>query len=297
MGGSWAYAREMLPRRRAARVFLGGFALVALVHLVAQLAGGEVVADVTQVLLMPLLAGVLWCETSSPRGRLVTLVLVALGLSWLGDSAPQLTSGDAAFLVMIGFFLLAQVAYIAAFLPFRARSVLHVRRPLLLVYLAASPRSSPPAPRAPAPCSLPVLVYGACLGTMAVLSTGVNRLTAVGGALFLVSDGLIALDAFAVGFDLPAQGFWVMSTYLAAQVLIVAGVLLEDAGESLSPPPRRRMPSALGERTASVPVVSWSQRPRSRPMSSFMISLEPAQILVTRASRQARATRYSFMKP
>ena len=35
--------------------------------------------------------------------------------------------------------------------------------------------------------------------------------------------------------------------------------------------------------------------PRSRPMSSFMISLEPAQILETRASRQARATRYSFM--
>ena len=32
-------------------------------------------------------------------------------------------------------------------------------------------------------------------------------------------------------------------------------------------------------------------------MSSFMISLEPAQIFVTRASRQARATRYSFMKP
>ena len=46
----------------------------------------------------------------------------------------------------------------------------------------------------------------------------------------------------------------------------------------------------------SGPVV-LPQRPRSRPMSSFMISLEPAQILVTRASRQARATRYSFMKP
>ena len=46
---------------------------------------------------------------------------------------------------------------------------------------------------------VPVLVYGACLGTMAVLSTGVNRLTAVGGALFLVSDGLIALDAFVAG--------------------------------------------------------------------------------------------------
>ena len=32
-------------------------------------------------------------------------------------------------------------------------------------------------------------------------------------------------------------------------------------------------------------------------MSSFMISLEPAQILATRASLQARPTRYSFMYP
>ena len=30
-------------------------------------------------------------------------------------------------------------------------------------------------------------------------------------------------------------------------------------------------------------------------MSSFMISFEPAQIFETRTSRQARATRYSFM--
>ena len=36
-------------------------------------------------------------------------------------------------------------------------------------------------------------------------------------------------------------------------------------------------------------------RPRSRPISSFMISLDPAQILATRASLQARATRYSCM--
>ena len=47
----------------------------------------------------------------------------------------------------------------------------------------------------------------------------------MGGALFLVSDGLIALDAFVEGFGLPAQGFRAMATYLAAQALIVAGVL------------------------------------------------------------------------
>ena len=37
--------------------------------------------------------------------------------------------------------------------------------------------------------------------------------------------------------------------------------------------------------------------PRSRPMSSFMISFVPAQTFVTRASFHARAARYSFMYP
>jgi uncharacterized membrane protein YhhN len=184
---------------------------------------------------MPLLAAVLWSETSPPRGRLVTLVLVALSLSWLGDSAPKLTGGDASFLVMIGFFLLAQVAYIAAFLPFRARSVLHVHRWRLLAYVAVVAALVVACAAGAGALLVPVLVYGGCLGTMAVLSTGLNRLTAVGGALFLVSDGLIALDAFAEGFALPAQGFWVMATYVAAQALIVLGVLDQPRGAAPTP--------------------------------------------------------------
>jgi uncharacterized membrane protein YhhN len=225
----------MLPRRRAARWFAGTFAVAALVHLGAQLGGGGLVADATQVLLVPLLAGVLWCETSAPRGRLATLVLVALGLSWLGDSAPKLASGDAAFLVMVGFFLLAQVAYVAAFLPFRSRSVLHVHRVRLVAYLAVVGALVVACAAGAGALLVPVLLYAGCLGAMALLSTGVNRSTAVGGALFLVSDGLIALDAFVDGFSLPAQGFLVMATYLAAQALIVAGVLLEEAGSSSVP--------------------------------------------------------------
>jgi uncharacterized membrane protein YhhN len=228
----------MLPRRPAARRFALALAVVALVHLVAQLAGAGTLADLTQVLLMPLLAAVLWCETSAPRSRLVTLTLVALVLSWLGDTAPKLADGDAAFLVMVGFFLLAQVAYIVAFLPFRATSVLHVRRPLLLLYLAVVVGLVAACVGGASDMLVPVLVYGACLGTMAVLATGVNRLTAVGGALFLVSDGLIALDAFVPGFGLPVQGFWVMATYVAAQVLIVAGVLRRQHGAEHPPTDR-----------------------------------------------------------
>ena len=87
---------------------------------------------------------------------------------------------------MVGFFLLAQVAYIAAFWPFRGRSVLHVHRVRLLGYLAVVVALVAVCAAGAAEMLVPVLVYGACLGTMAVLSTGVNRLTAVGGALFLV---------------------------------------------------------------------------------------------------------------
>jgi uncharacterized membrane protein YhhN len=225
----------MRPRSRAAVTVLALFVAVAVAHLLAQLTAGGRVADATQVLLMPLLAAALWLHTTSPRGRLVALTLVALGLSWLGDSAPKLADGDAAFLVMVGFFLLAQVAYVVAFWPYRANSVLHQRRPLLLGYVAAVGGLVAACVGGAAEMLVPVLVYGALLGTMAVLSTGVNLLTALGGALFLVSDGLIALDAFADGFDLAGQGFWVMSTYVAAQSLIVAGVLLEQAGASPAP--------------------------------------------------------------
>lgn len=218
----------MLPRRRAARLALLVLVAVTVVHLAAQVVGANGLADGTQVLLMPLLAGVVWLETAAPRSRLVRLTLVALGMSWFGDTAPKLTSGDGAFIVMVSFFLLAQVAYITAFLPYRAGSVLHARRWLLLGYGAAVAGLVAACAGGAGAMLVPVLVYGACLGAMAVLSTGVNRPTGVGGAAFLVSDGLIALEGFAQGFHLPGQDFWVMSTYVAAQVLIAGGVLLED---------------------------------------------------------------------
>jgi uncharacterized membrane protein YhhN len=71
---------------------------------------------------------------------------------------------------------------------------------------------------------VPVIVYGVCLTLMAVLATGVHPLTGLGGAVFFVSDGLIALDAFATWYAPPAPGFWVMSTYVVGQALIAAGV-------------------------------------------------------------------------
>ncbi len=216
----------MIPCRTLPRVLFLLFAVLAVAHLVIQLLGIDAWDRPTQVFLMPVLLLVLAGSTGRPRGRLIVLAMVALVFSWLGDTAPALASGDTAFLLMVGFFLVAQVVYVVAFWPYRNDSVLTRRRWLLVPYIGfVAVLVWLCAPHAGG-LLVPVLLYGLVLGTMAVLSTGLGPWVAAGGALFLVSDALIALRAFAPGWDsLPQGGFWVMSTYIAAQVLIVLGLL------------------------------------------------------------------------
>lgn len=207
---------------RAAAVALG---VVTLAHLAAQLANSGDLANVTQWFLMPLLAAVVWLAAGAARRtRLARLTVVALLLSWLGDSAPDVAPDDLSFVTMLGFFLLAHVAYLVAFWPPRRDGVL-ARRPAAVaayavVCVALVGVCAPGADE----LLVPVVVYGATLTAMAVLAT-FDRLAAAGGVAFIVSDSLIALNAFVDGFDVPGYGFWVMFTYVAAQVLLALGVL------------------------------------------------------------------------
>ena len=248
------------PRRtRLARVAGSTVVAVSLLHLGAHLTGHERLADRSQWLLMPLLALTLALATR-PVGpeerhpRLVRLLLAALVASWLGDTAPDLAPEGAGFLVMVGFFLVAQTVLVAAFWPYRDRSVLALgaptggaaRRWLLAPYLAALVALVAACAPGADGLLVPVVVYGVALVSMAVLATGVNRLTWAGGAVFLVSDALIALDAFADGYALPRHGFWVMLTYIVAQVLITAGVHREVRGSGVNGTGR----TTAGETTA-----------------------------------------------
>jgi YhhN family len=67
---------------------------------------------------------------------------------------------------------------------------------------------------------IPVIAYSAALLAMALtaLDSGSPR-TAAGGALFGVSDGLLALEKFG-GMHLPAGEGLVMATYASAQALL-----------------------------------------------------------------------------
>ncbi|WP_435201318.1 lysoplasmalogenase family protein [Janibacter sp. GS2] len=205
-------------------------AVVTLVHLVAQASSPDgVVADLTQVLLMPVLAWTLITSTPNPKSRLVRLVLLALTLSWLGDTLPRFAKdgSDLGFVLMLGPFLLAQLAYVAAFLPFVSRSIVRTR-PLLLAPYALALAVLVAVVAGDAGALLPaVILYGVTILAMAVLATGIDTVATVGAIVFLVSDALIALSAFA-GLDLPLHGVWVMLTYIAGQTLLVTAVAHHD---------------------------------------------------------------------
>lgn len=230
-----------------ARTALAAYAVLAVAHVVCQLAELTTGATATQVALMPLLAVALVRLADTGR-RLVRLTALALGLSWLGDTVPRFLTGDPAFLAMVGWFLLAQVVYVVAFLPDAGRSVPARHRPWLVAYLApvaallalTLPRADALAPA--------VVVYGACLLAMALLATGVHPLAGAGGAVFAVSDGLIALGAFGP-WDLagPAGSAAVMSTYALAQLLIVLGAA---ARAGAAAPPRSPASSGRGSTPA-----------------------------------------------
>jgi uncharacterized membrane protein YhhN len=212
-------------RRRVVIVVTAVLGATTAAHLAAQLTGSDAVADVTQWFLMPLLALALWLAAGPASGRrVVRLAVVALGLSWLGDTAPDVVPEDLQFLTMLGFFLLAHVVYLVAFWPLRHDGVLDGRRVLVLPYLAALVALVAACAPGAGDLLVPVVLYGTGLTAVAVLAT-FDGMAAVGGALFIVSDSLIALNAFVDGYALPGHGFWVMLTYVAAQALLAVGVL------------------------------------------------------------------------
>ena len=150
-------------------------------------------------------------------------VLIGLVLSLGGDVA--LLWPDRGFLPGLVSFLLAHLAYLVAFTRvqrFAARpSVFVAYGGIAALILAAL------WPGVPAALRIPVVAYVVCLAAMAAQAavlwrTGAARggVLALGGALFLASDALLATNKFAG--PLPLASLWVLSTYWLAQWCIAS---------------------------------------------------------------------------
>lgn len=210
------------PVLRLALVLYG---TLAALNLGALTAGENGVASAAQWFLMPALALVFLAAPPpgvGPVARLRSLTLAALFFSWVGDTLPDVVAEDVRFPALVAAFLCAQWCFIAGFWPWRHRSVAR-RRAVLAIYLAALVALIVLCAPEAGGLLGPVIVYGASLTTMALLATGLGRLAGWGGALFLVSDALIALGAFR---DLDGRVFSVavMATYIAAELLLVLGI-------------------------------------------------------------------------
>ena len=185
------------------------------------------------------LATLLLIALAWPRGsetpKLRRFVLAGLLLSLAGDIA--LLWPKEGFLPGLIAFLLAHLAYIAAFCT-RAR-FLSQRLPFALYAVVAGAVLMHLWPGVPPALRVPVLLYVLCLASMAAQAAAVwlaargtadaalARSAAIGGALFVASDALLATNKFAG--PLPLAPLLVLSTYWAAQWFIV-GSLRERAG-------------------------------------------------------------------
>lgn len=200
---------------------IAAFVVCSVLDLIAEAAGFDSCAFFLRLLAMPLLIGVLLA--ARPRlGRTVVLVLGALLMSWLGD-----TAGGASSLAKIVLFLVAQFFFIAAFWPHRRRSLL--RRPAaVLVYVLFAGAIAVAMVGRAGSLAVPVAIYGFSLVTMAILATGISRRAGIGAVLFVISDSLLGLSWFYHPVSDNLLDFLIMLSYLTAQGLLVWGVVTAD---------------------------------------------------------------------
>ena len=160
----------------------------------------------------PLLMPVLMAGRDRPAQR-------ALALGGAGDVA-LLGSSQTAFTAGLACFLAGHVAWIMALRQRPGRGRLRARPVLAAPHVAAFAAMNAYLWRRTGQDRLPVIVYSAALLAMSLtaLDSGSPR-TAAGGALFLASDTLLALEKFG-DLRLPAHEGLVMATYTSAQALL-----------------------------------------------------------------------------
>jgi uncharacterized membrane protein YhhN len=195
-------------RCRVARRATVVFAALAAADTLLAATGHDRPRWLTKPLLMPvLMAG---------RGRPVQR---ALALGGAGDVA-LLGSGEAAFTAGLVSFLAGHVAWIIALRQRPGGGYLRARPALAVPHLATFGAMNTYLWKRTGKDRIPVFVYSAVLLAMSLvaLDSGSPR-TAAGGALFLASDTLLALEKFG-DLRLPAHEGLVMAIYASAQALL-----------------------------------------------------------------------------
>lgn len=197
---------------------LAAYWTCAALHLVTIATGPAAAMWVTKAALMPVLIG--WVlAAGGPR-----LLVGALAASLAGDVLLLAESLLVPGMVM---FAVAHGCYVVWFVRRRPRR----RGWVITVYAVVWAAMISVLWSGLAELRLPVAAYALLLMATAVTAGWNGLRTGVGGAIFVVSDGLIAVGL--AGHDFAGRDLLVMATYVVAQFLLASGMLrLRAVGES-----------------------------------------------------------------
>lgn len=214
---SWARPAPGGRAGAAARILLAAFLAATAADLGSLLADWHLGHVLAKPLLMPLLVGYV-ITRGAPR-----LLVAALLFGWGGDLA-LLFDAEAAFLTGMGSFAVGHVCYLVLFGRRGANPLLGGAYSLALLGTIGLLWTD-----LPADLRIPVAGYSLLLTAMAFRSSALGLRAGIGGALFLLSDTLIATGV-AEWPQLPRPDFWIMATYAAAQYLLATGATAREAG-------------------------------------------------------------------
>lgn len=201
------------------------FAVVSAANLFAVAADVTWLEWATKPLLMPLLAAYVL------RRRGPKIAVAALLLSAGGDVALQFDAGIGVFILGMVFFAAAHVCYVTYFVRHGAVAALKEKWWLPAAYLVFWLVLIVEVWGGLGALRVPVAAYSLLLITTGMTSATYDRWAGVGGALFVVSDAIIGLRL--ADLAPPADGVWVMTTYIVAQLLLATAIVRRDG----VPPP------------------------------------------------------------
>jgi len=187
-------------------------------------------------LIKPLLVPVLLIHYILISTKAERFMLRALFFCWVGDIFMMFSDNDKMFLAGMLSFLSAHVLFILSFRRRIWRDTHHGRPGLTLMIMAVVAGVAAYAaylifPGAGA-LQVPILIYVLVIVSMffnAIRRRGRSShesfmLLSIGAALFMISDAILGLNRFYLNSALPYNWIWVMTTYLLAMFLLVAGV-------------------------------------------------------------------------
>ena len=211
---------------------LNSFLGFSIVYLVLILVGREDITWFLKPFLLPfLIVAVYFHQRFSSK----KILLVALILSWIGDIILLFADkGELYFIGGLIAFLLSHIFYILLFNKQlkiylkKSRTIYWIGITSIITYLLVMMVVLMPYL---GDLLLPVFVYAMTISIMLLFALKgflnwqkpANIYIFIGAIIFVASDSVLAFDKFYAA--IPYSSFFIMSTYLAAQYLIVIGIL------------------------------------------------------------------------